>query len=140
MRVFILLALTIILLSSFMSYKAHHLEVNLKTIDDPRGGVLTSLYNHDGNLIIVSRLRRDTGDFQLIPGHLDLAVRSPKGDSLADIHATLSSPISWQNIASPVAFRAELPGLPPEGSTVEAKYHSHSEGDAQRADCHEGEQ
>lgn len=97
--------------------------ITLQEIVPPELKIDTSVYEDDGNLIILGRLRRGSLDKRRIPGHIDIEVLAPSNEELANIKATFRSLPTWRHGPTPVAFRVEMPGVPPMGSTVQVKYH-----------------
>lgn len=85
--------------------------------------IKTSVYEDDGNLVVLGAAKAGPLDTSRIPGHVDLAVLSLEGEELATVKANFRSLPSWRHGPKPVAFRVELPGLPPKGSTVKVVYH-----------------
>ncbi len=82
----------------------------------------TSVYNDDGNLVILGRISRDSLNQQLIPGHIDVLITDSNGAELSIIQARFRKLPTWRHGPNPVAFRVELPGTPPHGSKVIVKY------------------
>lgn len=85
--------------------------------------ITTSVYEDDGNLVILGRLSRGSLDLRFIPGHVDIELLTVNGEELANIKAQFRSVRTWRHGPNPVVFKAELPGVPPVGSTVKVKYH-----------------
>ena len=82
----------------------------------------TSVYNDDGNLVILGRIDRGSLNRQLIPGHVDVLITDSNGAELSIIQARFRKLPTWRHGPNPVAFRVELPGTPPLGSKVLVKY------------------
>lgn len=125
MRKFVLLVGIVLATSSCMSNRVNLLETKalvLREVAPTELKISTSVYEDDGNLVILGRLRRNTLNVRSIPGHVDIEVLTAQGEELATIKAQFSSLPSWRRGPNPVAFRAELPGVPPLGSTVQVKY------------------
>ena len=95
----------------------------LNEVVPPELKINTSVYEDDGNLVILGRLSRGSLDIRQIPGHIDIEVLSADKVELANIKATFRSLPTWRHGPNPVAFKAELPGVPPVGATVQVKYH-----------------
>ena len=126
MRKFFLLLGIVLATSSCMSNRVNLLETKaivLNEVVPTELKISTSVYEDDGNLVILGRLDRNALDIRSIPGHVDIEVLTAQGEQLATIKAQFHSLRSWRRGPSPVAFRAELPGIPPLGSTVQVKYH-----------------
>lgn len=86
----------------------------------------TSVFGDDGNLVVLGRVSRGALDRRQIPGHIDVVISSPQGEVVSTLKATFRDLPTWRHGPSPVAFRAEFPGLPPEGSLVQVTYHTES--------------
>ena len=84
----------------------------------------TDVFGDDGNLVVLGRVSRGALDLRKIPGHIDIVVSNPTGEVTSTVKATFRDLPSWRHGPSPVAFRAEFPGLPPEHSVVEVTYHT----------------
>lgn len=97
--------------------------ITLREVVPPELKIGTSVYEDDGNLVILGRLSRDPLNIRNIPGHIDIEVLTNQGEELANIKAQFHSLPTWRHGPNPVAFRAELPGVPPLGSIVQVKYH-----------------
>lgn len=82
----------------------------------------TSVYNDDGNLVILGRIDRGSLDQQRILGHIDILIIDSQGDELSSIQARFQKLPTWRHGPNPVAFRAELPGTPPAGARIIVKY------------------
>jgi hypothetical protein len=82
----------------------------------------TSIFNDDGNLVILGSVSRGPLSKQLIPGHVDILITDSNGEELSSIQAHFRKLPSRRHGANPVAFRAELPGTPPLGSQIVIKY------------------
>jgi len=97
--------------------------IQLNEVVPPELKIRTSVFEDDGNLVILGQLARGPLDVRHIPGHVDVAVLTAGGEELASINAQFRSLRTWRHGPNPVAFKAELPGVPPLGSTVQVKYH-----------------
>lgn len=119
--------------SSCITNRVDLLETNGITLSEdvpPELKISTSIYQDDGNLVVLGRLSRGSLDLRRIPGHIDIQVLTATGEEVADVKAQFRSLPTWRHGPSPVAFRFELPGVPPLGSRVLVKYHvsQHEEG------------
>lgn len=126
MKKIILLGFIMTTLSSCITNRVNLLKTNeivLNEVVPPELKVSTSVYNDDGNLVILGRLSRGSLDIRRIPGHVDVDIVSPTKEELANIKASFRSLPTWRHGPSPVAFRVELPGSPPIGSTINVIYH-----------------
>jgi hypothetical protein len=97
--------------------------ITLNEVVPPEIKISTSIYEDKGNLVVLGRLGRGSLDSRNIPGHIDIVVLTTEGEELAVIKAQFRSLPTWRHGPNPVAFRVELPGIPPLGSTVQVKYH-----------------
>lgn len=84
----------------------------------------TDVFGDDGNLVVIGRVSRGALDLRKIPGHIDIVISNSSGDVLSTVKARFRDLPTWRHGPSPVAFRAEFPGLPPEHSVVEVTYHT----------------
>ena len=126
MKQFVLFVSLILVTSGCITNRIDLLEtkaIALQEIVPPELKVSTSVYEDDGNLVILGRLSRGPLDRRLIPGHVDIEVLTVNGEELANIKAQFRSLRTWRHGPNPVVFKAELPGVPPVGSTVQVKYH-----------------
>ncbi len=98
--------------------------VMLRQSAPPGLKISTSIYSDDGNLVILGRIKRGPLDLTMIPGHVDIVITDDKGEELSTIKATFRKIPTWRHGPSPVAFKAEFPGVPPAGSVVEVTYHT----------------
>ena len=119
--------LGLIVLSGCVSNRVNLLDERAVTLKESVPDELhmnTSVYEDDGNLVVLGRLHRGSLDRRRIPGHIDIDILSSTGEEFANIKASFTSLRSWRRGSNPVAFRAELPGIPPVGSTVHVRYHA----------------
>lgn len=84
----------------------------------------TDVFGDDGNLVVIGRVSRGALDVRKIPGHIDIVISNPTGEVTSTVKAKFGDLPGWRHGPSPVAFRAEFPGLPPEHSVVEVTYHT----------------
>lgn len=84
----------------------------------------TDVFGDDGNLVVIGRVSRGALDVRKIPGHIDIVISNSSGDVLSTVKARFRDLPTWRHGPSPVAFRTEFPGLPPENSVVEVTYHT----------------
>ena len=126
MKNIILLGFIVATLSSCITNRVNLLKANevvLNEVVPPELKISTSVYNDDGNLVILGRVSRGSLDIRRIPGHVDVEIFSPAKEELASIKASFRALPTWRHGPSPVAFRVELPGTPPVGSIVNVIYH-----------------
>lgn len=83
----------------------------------------TDVFGDDGNLVVLGRVNRGALDLRKIPGHIDIVISNASGEVVSTVKARFRDLPAWRHGPSPVAFRAEFPGLPPENSVVEVTYH-----------------
>lgn len=109
-----------------------HNRVNLKEskaivlkVNAPKEiNLTTDVFGDDGNLVVLGRVGRGALDLRKIPGHIDIIISNASGEVVSTVKARFRDLSTWRHGPSPVAFRTEFPGLPPENSVVEVTYHT----------------
>lgn len=109
-----------------------HNRVNLKEsiaivlkVNAPKEiNLTTDVFGDGGNLVVLGRVSRGALDLGKIPGHIDIVISNASGEVVSTVETRFRDLPTWRHGPSPVAFRTEFPGLPPENSVVEVTYHT----------------
>lgn len=103
------------------------------------GGIKVSKINvyEENKQLIVSGVLRRTNIFHSYPGHVDIAILDKTGSVIDKISVENRMPFIGRSKRKYSSFTAKFDIIPPEGSTIQVKFHEKSSSKVGHFDCGE---